>query len=294
MHERLLRTALVGLLASMATAVPTHSAEQLQPSDPFETLLKLESTYDSVRSFTTRLHKWERIDGELVFQVIDVRFRQPGDVYFEVIEGRDQGVVAIYRPGQEGNEFTVRLPNPVTDFFAQLIGKRSIDPFGTDAMKSQHHPVTEMSLSNMAATIIRDIREARERDEDSIRFGETEILDGHETHRISMTSPPLDGDSYIAKEGDTLWTIARDFDQDMSVILHHNPLIAGRPGAIREGQEVFVPHYYAYQTDVWVDTSTNLISQIKVYDWNRELYEHYRYENLRINIQLAEEQFRFD
>ena len=109
-----------------------------------------------------------------------------------------------------------------------------------------------------------------------------------------MTSPPLDGDNYIAKEGDTLWTIAQDFDQDMSVILHHNPSIAGRPRAIREGQEVFVPHCYAYQTDGWVDTSTNLISQTKVYDWNRELYEHYRYENLRINIQLAEEQFRFD
>ncbi len=121
MDERLLRTALVGLLASMATSVPTHSAEQLQPSDPFETLLKLESSYESVRSFTTRLHKWERIDGELVFQVIDVRFRQPGDVYFEVIEGRDRGVIAIYRPGQNGNEFTVRLPNRVNDFFAGLM-----------------------------------------------------------------------------------------------------------------------------------------------------------------------------
>ena len=253
MHERLLRTTLVGLLASMATSVPTHSAEQLQPSGAFETLLKLESTYESVRSFTTRLHKWERIDGELVFQITEVRFRQPGDVYFEVIEGTDQGVRAIYRPGQNRNEFLVRLPNRVNDFLGRLIGKRSIDPFGTDAMKSQHHPITEMSLSNMVETITRDIREARERDEDSIRFGGTEILHGRETQRISMTSPPLDGDHYIAKEGDTLWTIAQDFGQDMSVILHHNPLIAGRPGAIREGQEVFVPHYYAHQTGYSAD-----------------------------------------
>ena len=81
------------ILCAVLQVVPY--ATSARAHDAVESLLGLESTYADVHSFTTLLRKWERIDDALVFQLVQVRYRDPGDVFIEVLDGTDAGLKAV-------------------------------------------------------------------------------------------------------------------------------------------------------------------------------------------------------
>ncbi len=276
------------ILCAVLQVVPY--ATRTRARDAVESILGLESTYADVHSFTTLLRKWERIDDALVFQLVQVRYRDPGDVFIEVLDGTDAGLKAVYRSGQNGDRVTVRTSSRAKNLFGRLLGRLSVDPRSAEAMMNQHHPITTMNLSNLVAVILRDVRKALARGEDSIVFVEPDVLHGRETLIVSITSPALDGESHRVSQGETLWDIAEDRGQDMYVMRHHNRDVLD-PNKVRAGHMVFVPHYYAFRTFVWLSPATGLIQQVQIYDWNNELYEMFIFENLRINIELGDDAF---
>ena len=50
--------------------------------------------------------------------------------------------------------------------------------------------------------------------------------------------------------------------------------------------------FYAGQIDIGIDSEFELPTELKTWDWNQELVEHYTYVNLRLNSGLKDEDFK--
>lgn len=264
-----------GLLLS-----PTLSAEEIPTVEQLldRSLEALAKTED----YTGIMHKYERRkDGSGQVEKMRIKFARPFRVYIKflnVYNGRE----AIYVQGQNDNRVKVHKGN-----FPDVT--INLDTKGSTAMEGNHHPITDFGLENTVKVCRGNLKRALERKEGTIRVEAGEPFDGRATWKIS-SSFPQGGSNTPAKDGETLWDVARRTEQDMYLILYTNKDYDD-PDDPDEGDPVFVPNYYGSRSELILDRETYLLLKASSWDWSGNLYESYEYHEMQYNAGLKPSDF---
>jgi len=247
-------------------------------------LVRMVAAYEGVQDYTARLVKDERFGDDVLSQTLDIKFRKPRSIYVGVTDGFGKGRTAIFPSGE--NDDRVKVKKAVLWAF-----DASLDPRGSRMMERQHHPITDAGLGYAVAVVDRTIKQAERRGDELVHDNGVELLDRRCTRRIVLSCPtPCPSKPYTVKENDTLWTIAAAAGQDMYVLLHWNRLRG--PTGLKAQQQLEIPAYYAPRTELWIDTELELPIKLEMFDRDGQLYERYRYQDLRLNLGIPDSDFR--
>lgn len=126
-------------------SLPSQGAmEDLAKTNPIAFLETCIRRYDrEVKSYTARLYKQERLDGQLErTEVIDVAFREePFSVLMKWREGTRRASAVLYVKGENQDQLLV---HPSGVFAVAGVVKR--DPYGPDAKKAGRYPLPEFGI----------------------------------------------------------------------------------------------------------------------------------------------------
>lgn len=291
------------LLVGAATAGPVFAATDTACARPVAEALPLletmEHAWQRVGDYTSVLLKTERfIDGTITDERGVIRFRKPDQLYLRVTQGANAGAELLYpKPGTD----SVILARPggvagaVAEFLVKMpaIGRLVPYEFNLDdarLMDGQHHPLPDSSIAGMMRLISLNLRTAARHVEGSVCFHPSELVDGQPATKIEVRFPSDAGTWHTVAEGETLWTISGDYEQDRYVIVYNNPAMDSED-ALSPGQRIFVPRYYAPRAVVWISESFNLPVKLQMFDARDRVYESYSNLDLRVDVGLTGEDF---
>jgi len=138
---------LVALLVSPARAQEPHSPA----TEAFRAALaRMKSVSDALTEYEHTFYKREWIGGSLdALQVIDVRYREPWDIYMHWLEGGHAGRELLYRgPDWNGGRFVID-PGP----FLPVL---SLSPDSRLARRRTRHPLHDLPLPVLVDKVVRD------------------------------------------------------------------------------------------------------------------------------------------
>ena len=291
------------LLAAGVVAAPIALAAEITCSRPVAEALplieKMERSWGEVSDYTSTLLKTERfVDGTVTEERGQVKFRKPNQLYLHVVEGTNAGAELLFpKPGT--NSVVLGRPGGVSGavagFLVKLPAIGRLIPYEFDLndgrlMDGQHHPLPDVTIAGMIDLISVNVRTAARHLEGSICIHASELVDGDRAIKLEVLFPPGQGLWHNATNGDTLWTIGKDYAQDRYVIQYNNPsLPAGK--TLPADTHVFVPRYYAARVFIWISESSNLPVRLQMYDAESRLYESYSNIELRLDVGLTAEDF---
>ena len=288
------------MLLVLAAGAPARADTSAGDSAAVLSLLDtMERAWAGVADYTAEVHKTERlIDGRVTEQRVLLKFRRPGDYYLKVLEGPGQGGELIY---PKDDDTPVALAHAggfrggLARFLRKTVVLRGIVPteFSLDdpaIISGQHQTVLDTSPGATIRRIGANIREALERGDGDIRLHDDCGEDGGCLVRMDVALPANEGSWHEVRDGETLWTVARDYDTPMYVIWYNNPGM-DRPTDVEPGESVFVPRYYAASGSVWVSTESHLPVKLEILDAEGRIYERYTYTNVRTNSGLTDLDF---
>jgi outer membrane lipoprotein-sorting protein len=291
------------LLAAGVVAAPVAPAAEVTCSRPVADALplieKMERSWGEVSDYTSTLLKTERfVDGTVTEARGQVKFRKPDQLYLHVLEGANAGAELLFpKPGT--NSVVLGRPGGVSGVVAGFLVKMPaigrLIPYEFDLndgrlMDGQHHPLPDVTIAGMIDLISVNLRTAARHLEGSVCIHAGELVDGHRTTKLDVRLPSDQGLWHKATNGETLWTIGKDYGQDRYVIQYNNPsLPAGR--ALSADTQIFVPRYYAARVFIWISESYHLPVRLQMYDAENRLYEAYSNVELRLDVGLTAEDF---
>lgn len=268
-------------------------------ADAIPMVEKMEQSWSEVTDYTSVLLKTERfIDGAITEERGRVKFRKPNQLYLHVTEGANEGAQLLFpKPGTE----TVILGRPggvsgaVAGFLVNMPAVGNLIPYEFDLedgrlTNGQHHPLPDSTLAGMTRLVSINLRTAARHLEGSVCIHGTEIVDGQPATKIEVHLPPEAGLWHTVAEGETLWTLGEDYEQDRYVIQYNNPSVESDKD-LRPGERIFVPRYYAPRAVLWMSNSSFLPLKLQMFDVEERLYESYTNTNLRLDVGLTDEDF---
>ena len=129
---------------------------------PAQLLAAMEAAYRGVRDYQATLLKQERVKGKLLpRETIVVKFRKPFSVYMKWTGSVKEGQEVIYVRGQNDGAMKAH-PGSFPDITV------SLKPTSGLAMKGNRHPITEASLGDVLALMVRDLKRSAARPEDGV------------------------------------------------------------------------------------------------------------------------------
>jgi hypothetical protein len=277
--------AALAALAAVAAAAPAGGAPAEDP-DPRAILASMGEAAGRIVDYTMTLVRQERMGDALQPERTAIeKWARPYRLYFKDVAGPDAGQEVLFVRGRNGERLRAHKGGLLSFLSVNL------DPSGARATAHAHHPVTDVSLPGFVTTVLDNVREAEARDEGSVSFLRRETLLGRPSLKLELVCPRT-GSVRIAKEGETLWDVARETGRTMYVILHANRDKGWRsPSDPRPGDPVFVPRYYAGRVILWVDEELRLPIRALIYDFEGNLYERYEHRDLRVNVGLTDADF---
>lgn len=237
----------------------------------------------AVHDYRGTLVKRELFGDELVEQTLAFKFARPFKVYVKFIEPH-KGRQGLYVRGSNRNRLRAHKGGG-PDLSVTL------SPFGRIAMEGNHHPITSFGIERMLEVVTRNVRKAIRRKDASLRLREGEIINGDPTWCIEVESQSV-GRYVTARQSENLWQLSKRVGQNMYVLLHHNEGIDS-PRDLREGQRVFVPHYYGSEGKYFISKRTSLMIKAMTWDHYGRLYESYEYLYLELNPGLEDREFDY-
>jgi outer membrane lipoprotein-sorting protein len=235
----------------------------------------------AVYDYRGTMVKQERFGDELVEQKLEFKFSRPFKVYVKYLEPH-AGREGIFVRGR--NRDRLRAHKGSAPDFAV-----SVNPYRPIAMEGNHHPITSFGLERMLEIATLNISKAIQRGDALLDLSDGGLVNGEPTWRIDLESR-AGGRTVVARRGEDLWELATRVRQDMYVILHHNVGIDS-PTDLSEGQEVFVPHYYARRGHYYIGKRSFMLLKAQSWDHRDELYERYEYTSLELNPGLEDRDF---
>ena len=271
----------LALCALLAVPAAAHRYD----AEAHAALEAMERAASGVNDYTMRLVKRELRGTELSpEETIVIKWQRPQRIYLHAIAGPHEGQEVIYAPGWNKNKIRVHKGS-FPDF------NLSLDPYGTLAMASSHHPVPEVSLVRLVGLVLDNVRRARARNVGSLVYAGRETLYGRAVVKLEATTPAT-GKTPTIEKGQTLWDVAKATGQSMYVILHANRARGWRRADHPDGGDaVIVPDFYAGRLVLWIDEALNLPIQVDLYDHEEQLYEHYEHHDLEVDVGLTDADF---
>lgn len=218
-------------------------------------------------------------------ETIEFKFRKPNDVYMHWIGDAHKGQEALYRKGVNKNRVKAHKGG-----LLNVINVNS-EPEGKLVMEGQHHRIVDAGIGPTSLLVYRGMQKGIERNEVTFVNHGTVKDNGRELIKIEAIYPEIcEGVTHTVAKGETLWDLARKYNQDMYVILHNNKGIKS-PTDIKAGQKILVPYHYCHRAVTWTDAKTKLLMKLEIYDWNNTLYEFYEFKDVKINVGLTDLDF---
>lgn len=267
--------------------------------DAIPTVEKMEQSWAEVTDYTAVLLKTERfIDGAITEERGNVKFRKPNQLYLHVIEGANEGAELLF-PKPETDTVILGRPGGVSGavagFLVNVPAVGNLIPYEFDLedgrlTDGQHHPLPDSTLAGMTRLVSTNLRTAARHLEGSMCFHGTEIVDGQPATKIEAHFPAEAGFWHIVSEGETVWTLGKDYEQDRYVIQYNNPSIDPE-NPLQPGERIFIPRYYAPRAMLWISNTNYLPVKLQMFDVEERLYESYVNTDLRIDVGLTDEDF---
>jgi hypothetical protein len=259
----------------------------------------MEHAWSEVSDYTKEVEKTERlIDGTITRQKVFIKFRRPHQYYMRVLDGRGSGSELIYPKSADelvavahGGGFRGKVATflKMTVLLRRLV-PTEFDLHDPEIIKGQHQTVLDSDLGRTIHQIAKNLRTAAELGEGHMWLEQECTEDGECLHRINVALPMDAGVMHDVKKGESLWTIATQYDCPMYVIWYNNPDMRG-PSNLRPGQTVFVPRYYAANGRIWISPRNKLLTKLEIYDSAGRLYERYVYSQIQTNVGLSDLHF---
>jgi hypothetical protein len=290
---------LIGTILPADPVVGVQRDAQVNLERALEMIGSMENAWATITDYTAIVDKTERFrDGTVRSERALVKYRKPADHYLRVLEGDDEGAEVLYPTG-DNNELILAhkggVTGAVTRFIGGIPGIGGVIPkeFGVEdprLLVRQHHIIFDINLGQVGSLIAQSLRASAEHGEGQISFHPSAEVNGRPADVMELFFPMDAGVIQTAQEGDTLFSVAPEWGQDMAVILYNNAEIDG-PIDLRSGQNVFVPRYYGARVVLWIGQEPRLPLKLEIYDSMGRLYESYEHSELRLNIGLSDMDF---
>ncbi len=272
--------------ATVYGSTASSSTNGIKGYDPRPLTEESKAALEKLNDYTTIFFKQELFGNKMSkLEKIELKFRKPNDVYMKWIGDANKGQEALYRKGVNNNKVKAHKGGLLS------MVDVNCEPEGKLVMDGQHHRIVDAGVGPTSLLVYRGMLKGIERKEVSFVNHGTMKDNGRELIKIEAIYPEkCEGVTHTMAKGETLWDIAKKYNQDMYVILHNNKGIDS-PTDVKAGQKVLVPHHYCYRAVTWTDTKTKLLTKLEIYDWNNKLYEFYEFKDFKPNIGLNDKDF---
>lgn len=271
---------LLALCANVGTHVEAQASSGSTPSAA-ELMSEAMKTIKAVDSYTGKFIKRERIKDDFDAEHTFYKFKRPFKVYMKYIDPHP-GQEVLYVRGANDNEIKAHKGS-FPDITVNL------SPYGRAAMKGSHQPIMTFGLEVAIKIMTRIRKQAEAAGLDVYKVSDGGTAHGEAVWKIEAKLPST-GRTVKANDDENLWQFAKRVGQDMYVILHHNDEIRS-PKDIDEGDDVFVPDFYASRLEYLIGKNTKMLRKESSWDHKGRKYEQYDYPALKLNAGLTDKDF---
>ena len=164
----------------------------------------------------------------------------------------------------------------------------NLDPYGYFLRKDQHHTINELGFTYMASLLAGSMKVAGEKFDAYCTYT-SEKWNGHDCYKVVVDNAEFKHYNYIAKQGETVVSIARKLFISEFMLIENNPGLDYYT-KLKAGKKLSVPTYYSKKMVMYIDKQLSLPVNIKIYD-DKGLFESYEYVTIVVNPKFAEDEF---
>ena len=245
-------------------------------------VLQMIDSAQALKGFKSVIRKTERIEGELVLQISEVKVSSnPYEVYVRQMSPKS-GVEILCADGCKK-----ALINMNGFPWVNL----TLDPFGMTMRKHQHHTVHDSGFDLLASILERNLEEFNSEEQSLTRKDDVFWL-GEYAIEIEMINKEYSTNRYKVNGYENIANIARKFNVNEYAILELNPECDNYED-VRNGQELIIPSHYGAKMNLYISKKTMLPLIVRVYD-HKGLFEEYDYTHFQPNPRFAANEFDED
>lgn len=250
-----------------------------QNAEAKSVILKMIDSAGALSGFKSTIRKTERIEGNLVLQVSEVKVsNNPYEVYVRQLSPKS-GVEILCADGC--NKALINMNG-----FPWI--NLTLDPYGNTMRRHQHHTVHDSGFDLLASILSRSIAEFNPQEQRLLMNDDVYWL-GEPTYNIEMENASYTTKKYIVEGQENIAKIAYKFNVNEYAILELNPECDNYED-VQPGQEVEIPSHYGVKMTLYISKKTMLPLLIRVYD-HKGLFEEYEYTKLEVNPRFATNEF---
>ena len=250
-----------------------------QDAEAKAVILQMIDSAKALKGFKSTIRKTERIEGELVLQVSEVKVsNNPYEVYVKQLSPKS-GVEILCADGC--NKALINMNG-----FPWI--NITLDPSGTTMRRHQHHTVHDSGFDLLASILARSLAEFKPQ-EQSLELNKEILWLGEPAYNLEMKNATYSTKLYIVSGEENIADIARKFNVNEYAILELNPECDNYED-VRIGQELKIPSHYGSKMVLYISKKTMLPLLIRVYD-PKGLFEEYDYTKLEMNPRFAANEF---
>ena len=270
------KTFLIITLIHSIVGIQSTSAQDV---DAKAVILHMIDSAKSLKGFKSIIRKTERIEGQLVLQVSEVKVSSnPYEVYVRQMSPKS-GVEILCADGCKK-----ALINMNGFPWINL----TLDPYGMTMRKHQHHTVHDSGFDLLASILERNLQEFNPY-EQTLKRKEDVVWLGENTIQIEMINKAYKTKRYQVNGHENIAEIAKKFNVNEYAILELNPECANYED-VRSGQELIIPSHYGVKMNLYISKKTMLPLIVRVYDY-KGLFEEYDYTEFELNPSFATNEF---
>ena len=226
--------------------------------------------------------KKERIEGELLLQVSNVKLSLNPLKVYAIQQSPKQGVEVLYCEGENDDKAHVN-PSGFPWFTLHL------DPMGSIMRKNQHHTILNSGYDLVVSILEFLFDKYGEETKAMMKKLPPENWRGSPCIIIELNNPYFKYVKYTVKEGETLLTIADSLKLSEHMILEKNEDVDDYDD-VSPGQVIEIPNDYSPRMAIYVDKYRYIPLMMKIYD-DQGVYEIYEYYDVVVNPSFKAEEF---
>lgn len=256
-----------------------HQSAVAQNTEAKAVILQMIDSAGALRGFKSTIRKTERIEGELILQVSEVKVsNNPYEVYVKQLSPKS-GVEILCADGCQK-----ALINMNGFPWINL----TLDPHGTTMRRHQHHTVHDSGFDLLANILARSLADFNP-DEQSLLIHDEVLWLGEPAYNLEMKNSAYSTKIYRVTGQENIADIARMFNVNEYAILELNPECDNYED-VSIGQVLEIPSHYGVRMTLYISKKTMLPLLIRVFD-HQGLFEEYDYTMLERNPQFASNEF---
>jgi len=253
-----------------------------QEAEAKAVILQMIDSAKALQGFKSVIRKTERIEGELVLQVSEVKVSSsPYEIYVRQLSPKS-GIEILCANGCQK-----ALINMNGFPWINL----TLDPYGMRMRRHQHHTVHDSGFDLLAAILALNLEEFNQQEQSLTRRDDVYWL-GEDAIKIEMVNNSYHTKHYKVSGNENIADIAKKFNVNEYAILELNSECDNYED-VRSGQVIIIPSHYGVKMILYISKETMLPLIVRVYD-HKGLFEEYDYTHFQPNPQFAINEFDED